>query len=205
MAVSNLCPELEYACHGFPTGTWRRNVVVPTSMRCNDVTSTSVQHQVPIELLYLGAVPAGTWLRKDVGLTLIRRGDVLLTSIRHRDPADKQRNVQHPFNIFCYVVLGKLVLVGAFFKHTYWSRLHPYDATPSVFETKFCENLFDLTNIVCCYETRNVYGMYRNSHDVIWRCTIQEIGDCKRVLCFSCDISQINVYFCGIGRCVLIE
>ena len=52
-------------------------------------------------------------------------------------------------------------------KNTYRSRLHPYDATPGVFETKFCENLFDLTNIVCCYETRNVYGMYRNSHDVI--------------------------------------
>ena len=47
------------------------------------------------------------------------------------------------------------------------SRLHPNDATPSVFETKFCENLFDLTNIVCCYETKNVYGIYRNSHDVI--------------------------------------
>ena len=47
------------------------------------------------------------------------------------------------------------------------SQLHPYDATPSVFETKFCENLFDLINIVRSYETRNVYGMYRNSHDVI--------------------------------------
>ena len=30
-----------------------------------------------------------------------------------------------------------------------------------VFETIFCENLFDLTKMCCCYETRNVYGMYR--------------------------------------------
>ena len=53
---------------------------------------------------------------------------------------------------------------------------------------------------VCCYETKNVHGMCRNSHDVIWRSTIQEIGDCKRVLCFLCDITQIFVFFSGINR-----
>ena len=85
----------------------------------------------------------------------------------------------------------KLVLVGCILQ----SRLHPYDATPNVFETKLCENLFELTNIVCCYETRNVYGMYWNSHDVIEQSRIQEIGDCKRLLFFSCAVSQVNVFF----------
>ena len=41
------------------------------------------------------------------------------------------------------------------------------DERRDLFEKKFCENLFELTNIVCYYETKNVCGMYRNSHDVI--------------------------------------
>ena len=48
----------------------------------------------------------------------------------------------------------------------------------------------------CCYETRNVHGMYRK---------IQEIGDCKRVLCFSCTVSHVKVFFSGIESCFLIE
>ena len=71
------------------------------------------------------------------------------------------------YEVRCIIFHESSSWSGASTKNTYLSRLHPYDATPSVFETKYCETLFDLTNIVCCYEARNVYGMYRNSHDVI--------------------------------------
>ena len=71
------------------------------------------------------------------------------------------------YEVHCNIFDESSCWSSASSKITYCSRLHSYDATPSVFETKFCENLFELTNIVCCYETRNDYGLYRNSHDVI--------------------------------------
>ena len=36
---------------------------------------------------------------------------------------------------------------------------------PSVFKHSVCESQFDLINIVCWYETKNVSGIYRTFHN----------------------------------------
>ena len=48
-----------------------------------------------------------------------------------------------------------------------WLRswLRQFDATPSVFKPSVCERQFDLINIFCWYETKNVSGIYRTFHN----------------------------------------
>ena len=60
--------------------------------------------------------------------------------------------------------------VASFSTKARLSRVHPpksHTEGGCIKTTIFCESLFDLTKIVCCHETRNVHGMFRNSHDII--------------------------------------
>ena len=61
------------------------------------------------------------------------------------------------FKVF-YIVFNKSwPKPGISIKNIY--LLHPCDAIPSVFETIFCESLFDLKRVFCCYEKKKFYDM----------------------------------------------
>ena len=90
---------------------------------------------------------------------------------------------------------------------TLQSWLHPSDATPSVLSppTSVCEIQFDLINIFCWYETKNVSGIYRTFHNGDWWSRIRTIGKCGQFsypwFCAPDTIFPRKMYFSAIGRC----
>ena len=71
--------------------------------------------------------------------------------------------LSHIPNFRCIIFSKTAPESGASTKSTLGSRLHPSDATPSVFTPSVCESQFDLIHIFCWYENKNVSGIYRTS------------------------------------------
>ena len=71
---------------------------------------------------------------------------------------------------------------------------------PSVFKPSVCESQFDLINIFCWYETKNVSGIYRTfNNEDRW----SRIRTIKKHIQFSCPWHNFprKIYFSVTGRC----
>ena len=76
---------------------------------------------------------------------------------------------------------------------------------PSVFKLSVCESQFDLINIFCWYETKNVSGIYRTIHNENRWSRIRTISKHGQ---FSCPWFRApdtffprKMYFSATGRC----
>ena len=67
---------------------------------------------------------------------------------------------------------------------------------PSVFKPSVCESQFDLINIFCWYETKNVSGIYRTFHDEDRWSRIRTISKRGQFSCPWHNFPSKNVFFC---------